>query len=240
MRILGVLSVLLAAWLVAVPGCTSGPGAGRAPGPESAAYVFVILKSGPTSGQGEKDARQAMLAGHMANIQRLADEKKLLMAGPFGSPRDKSWRGLFLLDTPRLETARAWCATDPGVAAGEFAPDLRVVHASPTLRQTLALEAAAQARRTPDPAKPMQGMRRYVIATADDLTAAHAAASKAGLRVVWCGRFDQAGPRPDGLLVLDADDVEKTRAQLPNFPGGLDAWFSTESLLDLPASAGRA
>ena len=57
---------------------------------DHATYVLVTLKSGPTSGQGAKDERQRMFAGHMANIQRLADEKKLLMAGPFASPRDKA------------------------------------------------------------------------------------------------------------------------------------------------------
>ncbi len=208
-------------------------------------YVLVTLKSGPTSGQGAKDERQRMFAGHMANIQRLADEKKLLMAGPFASPRDKAWRGLFLLDTASLADARAWCGTDPGVIAGEFSLDLKVMRGCPSIRTTLALEEAANAKRTPDPSKPMQGMRRYAIATCDEdahLAAGHAAAARAGIRVVWCGRFDGVGAtRADhgGVLVLDAEDVEKTRAALGECGCGVDGWFSTESLMDLPGSAGR-
>ena len=45
-------------------------------------YVLVILKSGPTPvPKGEQ--RDAMFAGHFANIERLAKEGKLVLAGPF-------------------------------------------------------------------------------------------------------------------------------------------------------------
>lgn len=224
---------LLAALLLSA--CAASPPAAEA-SPPRATYTFVILKSGPTSGQGEKDARQVMFAGHMANINRLADERKLLMAGPFASPRDKAWRGVFLLDTDSLATAREWVATDPGVIAGEFAPDLQLVRGCPSLRTTLALEEAAKARRTPDPAKPMQGMRRYVIATCTDLPATRAAARRAGLRVVWCAA--SADAPTGGLAVLDATDPAAAATALGTGPWVLDGWFATESLGDLPPSAG--
>jgi uncharacterized protein YciI len=213
--------------------CAASPPAAPS-APATATYTFVILKSGPTSGQGDKEARQQMFAGHMANINRLADERKLLMAGPFASPRDKAWRGLFLLDTDSLATAQEWVATDPGVVAGEFAPDLQLIRGCPSLRTTLALEDAAKARRTPDPAKPMQGMRRYTLATGADLSPILSAATRATIRVVWCGRSDQGG-----IAVLDAPDAAAASAKLGDGPWALDGWFAAESLMDLPPSAGK-
>jgi uncharacterized protein YciI len=202
---------------------------------DRADFVFVNLKSGPTSGSGTKDERQKMFAGHMANINRLAGEKKLLIAGPFAAPTDKTWRGLFVLDTGSLDEARAWVDTDPGVIAGEFAPELRVMSASESLRMTLALEEAAKAKRVPDPAKPMQGMRKYVILSCKDLACGLREAERAGIRVVWCGQ----GKRGTGVAVLDAEDPAAVREKFGNCGCTADGWFSTESLLGLPQEAAR-
>jgi hypothetical protein len=54
-------------------------------------YVLVILKTGPTRVP-DGPARDEVFKGHMANIQRLADAGKLVVAGPFGGKSD--WRGL--------------------------------------------------------------------------------------------------------------------------------------------------
>lgn len=225
MKILPIMVLL--ALVMLCGGCVSS---------KRADFVFVNLKSGPTSGAGTKEERQKMFAGHMANINRLGQEKKLLMAGPFAAPRDKAWRGLFVLDTASLEEASAWVGTDPGVIVGEFAPELRVMRASVSLRETPALEETAKAKRVPDPAKPMQGMRKYVILSCDELARGVREAERAELRVVWCGRHEDGA----GIAVLDAEDVEAVKAKLGDCGCGADGWFSTESLLELPADAGRA
>lgn len=218
--------IVLVALVMLCGGCASR---GRAE------FVFVNLKSGPTSGAGTKDERQKMFAGHMANISRLAEEEKLLMAGPFAGPRDKTWRGLFVLDTASLEEAEAWVGTDPGVMAGEFAPEMRVMRAHESLRTTLAIEEAAKAKRVPDPAKPMQGMRKYVILSCGDIGRGVDAANRAGLRVVWCGRYEDGA----GLAVLDAEDAAAVGEKLGDCGCGADGWYSTESLLELSPDAGR-
>lgn len=81
-------------------------------------YVLVILKTGPTR-MADGDARKAMFAGHMANIQRLSKEGKLALAGPFMGD-ENGWRGLFVLAVEDIESAKALVATDPVIANGEM------------------------------------------------------------------------------------------------------------------------
>lgn len=84
-------------------------------------YVLVILRTGPTPVK-DADARKAMFAGHMANIQRLAKESKLALAGPFGDAGG-DWRGLFVFATADIEEAKALVATDPVIQQGEMVAD---------------------------------------------------------------------------------------------------------------------
>ncbi len=81
-------------------------------------YILVILKSGPKK-MPDGDARKAMFAGHFANIERLAADGKLVMAGPFADSA-VGWRGLFLLATTDLGEARRLTATDPVIVSGEM------------------------------------------------------------------------------------------------------------------------
>jgi uncharacterized protein YciI len=81
-------------------------------------YVLVILKTGPTPvPKGEK--RDAMFAGHFANMERLANEGKLMTAGPFEEDA-QGWRGLFLFAVDSIEEAKALTATDPVIVNGEM------------------------------------------------------------------------------------------------------------------------
>ena len=81
-------------------------------------YVLVILKTGPTrvpDGAG----RDAMFAGHFANMKRLADAGKLAVAGPFGQD-PAGWRGLYVFAVESIDEARALAETDPVVVQGEM------------------------------------------------------------------------------------------------------------------------
>src|SRR5689334_20395876 len=95
-----VLSLVL---LASLPACRFGSSA-----PEAQGYTLVYLKTGAKT-QLSKEEGQAVFAGHFANMQRLAKEKKLLLAGPFGEPKhDINLRGLFVLDTSDEAQAKAW------------------------------------------------------------------------------------------------------------------------------------
>jgi hypothetical protein len=56
-------------------------------------------------------------------MQRLADEGKLALAGPFGTDAGEApndWRGLFVFAVPTVADAKALVATDPTIQKGEL------------------------------------------------------------------------------------------------------------------------
>lgn len=82
-------------------------------------YVLAILKTGSNDANiTDKEKRKQLFAGHFSNMQRLAKEDKLVLAGPLGGEMER--RGIFILNTPDIETAKTWTATDPTVQAGVF------------------------------------------------------------------------------------------------------------------------
>jgi uncharacterized protein YciI len=80
-------------------------------------YVFVLLKTGPKQ-MPAGPARDAMFKGHFANINRLAAEGKLVLAGPFDGV--DGWRGMFVFATTSVDEAKSWVQTDPVVKEGEM------------------------------------------------------------------------------------------------------------------------
>ena len=87
-------------------------------------YVLVILKTGDKIIADEKQ-RSEIFAGHMKNIQRMAAEGKLAVAGPFGK-NDSNFRGLYIFNVASIDEAKALVNTDPavtsGLMTGEFYP----------------------------------------------------------------------------------------------------------------------
>lgn len=80
-------------------------------------YVLVILKTGPKTMPDGKE-RDAMFAGHFANMKRLAGEGKLALAGPLD--KVDGWRGLFILSVTDIDEAKKMVATDPVIINGEM------------------------------------------------------------------------------------------------------------------------
>ena len=67
-------------------------------------------------------ATEEIQKGHMANINRLAEMKKLVAAGPFGG--NARLRGIFVFRVGSLEEAKALTASDPAVQAGRLAMEI--------------------------------------------------------------------------------------------------------------------
>ena len=95
-------------------------------------YVMVILKTGPTP-KPKGPERDAMFKGHFANIQRLADEGKLALAGPFDGA--DGWRGMFIFAVKDIDEARQLTATDPVIASGEMVAEYHPYYGSAALMQ---------------------------------------------------------------------------------------------------------
>jgi uncharacterized protein len=85
-------------------------------------YQFVILTTGPTVIE-DKEALSKLFEGHFANINKLSDEGKLLVAGPFGK-NDDAMRGLFILDVDTPEEAMELLMQDPTIEKGIFNVDI--------------------------------------------------------------------------------------------------------------------
>lgn len=83
---------------------------------------FAFLTRGEKWTAEKTPAKEEIQKGHMANINRLAQTKKLVAAGPFGD--DGRLRGIFVFRVGSLEEAKALTASDPAVQAGRLAMDI--------------------------------------------------------------------------------------------------------------------
>lgn len=82
---------------------------------QSKSYSFVFLHKKIVQEQVPKEEVEKIMQGHMANIERLAKEGKLLAAGPF-----EGGGGIFILNTTSMDEAKEWLSTDPGIKANRW------------------------------------------------------------------------------------------------------------------------
>jgi uncharacterized protein YciI len=78
-------------------------------------YYFVFLNTNPEREELSEDKVMELQEGHTNNINRLAKEGKLLIAGPV-----KGGGGIFVLVAPTLEEANEYLQTDPAIKAKRF------------------------------------------------------------------------------------------------------------------------
>jgi len=94
-------------------------------------YVMAFLKSGPNRPDDPEEA-QALQRAHLDNIRRMAEDGKLVLAGPFmDSGHDN--RGIYLFAVDSVEEAEALTATDPAVQAGSLVMELHPWYGSAAL-----------------------------------------------------------------------------------------------------------
>jgi uncharacterized protein YciI len=85
------------------------------------AYLGLLTR-GPKWTPEKTPATEELQKAHIANINRLAETKKLVVAGPFGD--DGTLRGIFLFKVASLEEAKELAETDPAVKAGRLAIEM--------------------------------------------------------------------------------------------------------------------
>jgi uncharacterized protein YciI len=98
-------------------------------------YVMCVLKTGPKDVAIKGKEREDIFAGHFANINKLADEGKLAVAGPFGK-NDKNFRGLYIFNVATVAEAEKLVVLDPAVKAGVFVADMTLWYGSAALMVT--------------------------------------------------------------------------------------------------------
>ncbi|MFN0156786.1 MAG: YciI family protein [Bacteroidota bacterium] len=85
-------------------------------------YQFGLLVRGEKWTPERTPEVEKIQEGHMANINRLAEEKKLVLAGPFTD--GGYYRGVFIFAVNSLEEANELTGTDPAVKAGRLKIEL--------------------------------------------------------------------------------------------------------------------
>jgi uncharacterized protein len=80
-------------------------------------YVMAFLKAGPNRDRTPEEARK-LQAAHRANINRLANDGKIVLAGPFAD--DGPLRGIYIFAVGTVAEAEALTNTDPAIQAGHL------------------------------------------------------------------------------------------------------------------------
>lgn len=78
-------------------------------------HIFVFLNNKADKAKLPEEESKKIMDGHMANINRLAKEGKLIAAGPF-----EGGGGIFIFKSTSTDEVREWVKTDPGVQANRW------------------------------------------------------------------------------------------------------------------------
>jgi uncharacterized protein YciI len=95
-------------------------------------YVMAFLKSDPNR-DWTKEQADSLQRAHMDNIIRMADEGKLVVAGPFFDGGDV--RGIYIFAVESLAEAEVLTNSDPAIQAGSLEMELREWYGSAALMQ---------------------------------------------------------------------------------------------------------
>ncbi|MCB0759981.1 MAG: hypothetical protein KDC12_00565 [Flavobacteriales bacterium] len=93
-------------------------------------YVMAFLKKGPNRDRSPEEANELQRA-HLDNIGRMAEEGKLVLAGPFFG--DGELRGIYIFNVETIAEAEALTQSDPAIQAGSLAMDLMEWYGSAAL-----------------------------------------------------------------------------------------------------------
>jgi len=110
-------------------------------------YVMAFLKTGPNQIT-DSLKRIEMQKAHLKNIIRLANEGKLIVAGPFLD--EQPVEGIFVFNVSTIEEAKALTNTDPAIQSGELIMELRPWYGSAALVETTALHQKIQKKSVAD------------------------------------------------------------------------------------------
>ena len=85
-------------------------------------YYLVLLKKGPNRDGADSLEVARVQQAHLDNINRLAAEGKLAIAGPMGD--DGDLRGIFIMTVADLDEAERLVNTDPAIKVGRLTAEI--------------------------------------------------------------------------------------------------------------------
>lgn len=87
-----------------------------------ATYYVALLFRGPKWTPAVTPEVERLQKEHLANLRRMADSGKLILAGPFTD--DGKLRGIFVFRVDSIEEAKALADADPAVKAGRLVVEI--------------------------------------------------------------------------------------------------------------------
>lgn len=107
-------------------------------------YVMAFLKRGPNRETDPVKAAELQKA-HLQNIGRMADEGKLILAGPFLD--DGELRGIYIFNVETLDEARQLTETDPAIKSGHLSIELKPWYGSAALMEVNAIHKTLSSKK---------------------------------------------------------------------------------------------
>jgi uncharacterized protein len=98
---------------------------------EMTTYVLGLLKPGPSWTPQVTEEAKRIQEGHMANIRRMAEAGRLIVAGP---TKGDDLRGIFIFKGGSMDEIQAMVNDDPAVKAGRLVVTLYPWYAAKGLR----------------------------------------------------------------------------------------------------------
>jgi uncharacterized protein YciI len=197
-------------------------------------YAMVFIKTGPLRSPTQAQRDEAM-SGHMANMQRLAEDGTLLIAGPLAEPRsDPDHRGIFVFDADTADKGLALAGTDPAAQMGVFVMEPFVLSTDAPLTELPRLEREDERRRLSDPEIDDAWVGRlYVLASARyDQALAERVHDAPG--VLIAGTLTNSRGQERVFLWLDAPNPQLAAGTLPEADWTYHGWYGSPTVARLP------
>lgn len=110
-------------------------------------YVMAFLKAGPNRSK-DSVTRAELQKAHLKTILRLANEGKLIAAGPFLD--DQPIKGIFIFNVTTIEEAKKLTETDPAIKAGSLIMELHPWYGSASLMATFEIHKKIEKKSVTD------------------------------------------------------------------------------------------
>jgi len=123
---------LLPMLFVRPPGATIAQDQSHGKPIEMTTYYVGFLYRGPKWTPEVTPEVERLQEEHMANIRRMADSGKLLLAGPFSD--GGNLRGMFVFQVDSMEEAKALADADPAVKAGRLTVEMHPWYSAKGIR----------------------------------------------------------------------------------------------------------